>query len=79
MEGPEKKGEGPLKSLDGVTSPVSFTEGPDDSIELVLHMSRAGFESLTALSDATGEDLETVFRKSLGLYRKLHGLRGAWT
>lgn len=58
-----------LKSLDGVTSPVSFTRGPSGTIEVSMLMSRNGFDYLMKLADETGEPLETVIGRSLVLFK----------
>ncbi len=58
-----------MKSLDGVTSPVSYTRGPGDTIEVVMYMSPKGFALLETLAETADIGLEDVIARSLILYR----------
>lgn len=62
-------GEPVLKSLDGVTSPVSYSRGPGGSIEVTMFMSQEGFELLESLAGDVGAGLEDVIGRALVLYR----------
>lgn len=59
-----------LTSLDGVTSPVSYTRGPNGTIEVVMFMSEKGFQLVCDIQDEIGAEMEDVFARSLILYRK---------
>jgi len=58
-----------LMSLDGVTSPVSFTRGPAGSVAVNMLMSGNGFEYLMKLADETDLSLEAVIGRSLVLFK----------
>lgn len=58
-----------FKSLDGVTSPVSFTRGEAGGIEVTMMMTEAGFDLFWKLSEKRNLPLESVITRSLVLYK----------
>ena len=58
-----------LTSTDGVTSPVSFTRGTGDTVEVVMLMSPGGFGLIWDLAEQADVGLEDVIGRALVLYR----------
>src|SRR5690348_15314002 len=60
-----------LKSLDGVTSPISLARGPvAGTFEVVMLMTSKGVELIDDIAREAGTDWETVLSRALILYKK---------
>src|SRR5690349_19179763 len=60
-----------LKSMDGVTSPISLTRGPvAGTFEVIMTMTSKGVELVEEIANETGTDWETVLSRALVLYKK---------